>query len=71
MEQVTLLLLFQGRNSSAWILHALAYYYRIMVQPEGHPGDHDDHQGGDVDGDDVVGDLALESHVHSQTAVFA
>ena len=36
----------------------------LVVQPEGHPGDTDDHEGGDVDGDDVVGDLPLELHVH-------
>ena len=33
-----------------------------MVEPEGHPGHHDDEEGGDVDGDDVVRDLPLEGH---------
>ena len=28
-----------------------------MVQPEGHPGDADRHEGGDVDGEDVVRQL--------------
>ena len=40
-----------------------------MVEPEGHPGDHDDHEGWDVDGDDVVGQLPLEGHVNSQATV--
>jgi len=40
-----------------------------VVQPEGHPRDHDDHEGGDVDGDDVVRQLPLERHVDSQAAV--
>ena len=42
-----------------------------MIQPEGHPRDHDDHERGDVDGDDVVRKLTIESHVHGQTAVVA
>ncbi len=42
-----------------------------MVQPEGHPGYHDDEEGGDVDGDDVVGDLPPESHVHGEAAIGA
>ena len=28
-----------------------------MVQPEGHPGDTDRHEGGNVNGEDVVGEL--------------
>lgn len=42
-----------------------------MVQPEGHPRDHHDHEGGEVDGDDVVGYLPLEAHDHRQAAVLA
>ena len=42
-----------------------------MVQPEGHPGHADDHEGGHVDGDDVVGDLPLEFQINTQAAVFA
>ena len=42
-----------------------------MVQPEGHPGDTDDHEGGDVDGDHVVGHLPLELHVDREAAVDA
>ena len=30
---------------------------RLVVQPEGHPGDTDRHEGGDVDGEDVVRQL--------------
>ena len=40
-----------------------------MVQPEGHPRGEDDDDGGEVDGEEVVGDLTLESHVHRQAAV--
>ena len=43
--------------------------YRLVVKPEGHPRDHDDHERGDVDGDDVVGQLPFERHVHSQATV--
>ena len=58
-----------------------------MVQPEGHPGHADRHEGGDVDGEDVVGqlveggcwmfddpsktDLPFEHHVHRETTVKA
>ncbi len=42
-----------------------------MIEPEGHPGDHDDHEGRDVNGDDVVRQLTLERHVHCQTTVVA
>ncbi len=31
-----------------------------MVDPEGHPGHDDDHEAGDVDGDDEEGELAGE-----------
>ena len=30
---------------------------RLVVQPEGHPGDADRHEGGNVNGEDVVGEL--------------
>ena len=30
---------------------------RLVVQPEGHPGHADGHEGGDVDGEHVVGQL--------------
>ena len=42
-----------------------------MVQPEWHPGDHDDHEGRDVDGDDVVRDLTLERHIHREATVLS
>ena len=42
-----------------------------MVQPEGHPGDADRHEGGDVDGEDVVRQLSLELHVDREAAVDA
>ena len=37
---------------------------RLVIQPEGHPGDTDDHEGGDIDGDNIVGYLPLELHIH-------
>ena len=42
-----------------------------MVQPEGHPGDADRHEGGDVDGEDIVRQLSLELHVDREAAVDA
>ena len=32
---------------------------RLVVQPEGHPGHADRHEGGDVDCEDVVGELEI------------
>lgn len=43
--------------------------YRLVVEPKGHPGDHDDQEGGDVDGDDVVRDLPLKGHGQLQATV--
>ena len=40
-----------------------------MVQPEGHPGHADDHECGDIDGDNVIRELSLELHVHAQTGI--
>ena len=40
-----------------------------MIQPEGHPRDADDHESGDIDGDDVVAELAPELHVQGEAAV--
>ncbi len=45
--------------------------HRVGVQPEADPGDDDEHAAGDVDGEQVVGELPLEGEVHSQAAVFA
>ena len=36
----------------------------LVVQPEGHPGHADRHEGRDVDGEHVVAELPLELHVH-------
>ena len=36
----------------------------LVVQPEGHPGHADCHEGRDVDGEHVVAELPLEHHVH-------
>ena len=40
-----------------------------MINPEWEPGHDDDHQSGEVDGDDVVADLPGEQKVHLQAAV--
>ena len=40
-----------------------------MINPEWEPGDDDDHEGGEVDGDDVVADLPVEQEVYLQTTV--
>ena len=45
--------------------------HRLVVQPEGEPGDEDDHEAGDVDGEDVEGELPGEHQVHLQAAVGA
>jgi hypothetical protein len=45
--------------------------YSIGVQPEGDPGDDDEHAAGYVDGEQVVGELPLEGEVYCQAAVFA
>ena len=44
--------------------------HRVGVQPEGDPGHDDQHAAGDVDCQQVVGELSLEGKVNSQTAVF-
>ena len=41
----------------------------MLVQPEGDPGDDDQHAAGDVDGDEIVGELSLEDELHLETAV--
>ena len=43
--------------------------HSLGVQPEVDPGDDDEHAAGDVDGDEVVGELALEHQVHGEAAV--
>ena len=40
-----------------------------MIDPERHPGDDDDHEAGDVDGDDEEGQLTSERQFNSQTTV--
>ena len=41
----------------------------LEVDPEGEPGHDDDHGAGDVDGDDVEGELPGELEVHLEAAV--
>ena len=42
---------------------------RLVVDPEGEPGDDDDHDAGDVHGDQEVGQLPGEHQVHLEAAV--
>ena len=42
---------------------------RFVIDPEGEPGDDDDHESGEVDGDDVVAHLPGEQEVHLEAAV--
>ena len=41
----------------------------LGVNPEGEPGDNDEHTGGDVDGEHVVRELTLQRQLHQQAAV--
>ena len=43
----------------------------LGVEPEVDPGHDDEHAAGHVDGDEVVGELALEHKVHREAAVLA
>ena len=43
----------------------------LIAKPEGKPGDQDDHEAGDVDGEDVEGELPGKHQVHLETAVFS
>ena len=45
--------------------------HRVGVQPEGDPGHDDEHAARDVDGDEIVGELALEHKVNGQATVFS
>ncbi len=45
--------------------------HRLVIDPEGHPGDDDDHEAGDVDGDDEEGELPGEGQLNPQAAIGA
>ena len=47
----------------------LSVFYRFVVKPEREPGDDHDHEAGDVDGDDVEGELPGEHKVHPEAGV--
>ena len=42
---------------------------RLIVKPEGEPRNQDDHEAGDVDGEDVEGELPGKHQVHLEAAV--
>ena len=43
----------------------------LWVNPEGEPGDNDEHTGGDVDGEHVVRELTLQCQLHQKAAVLS
>ena len=43
--------------------------YGALIQPEGHPGDDDQHTAGYVNLDEIVAELSFEEQIHLQTAV--
>ena len=45
--------------------------HRVGVQPEGDPGDDDQHTAGNVDCQQVVGELPFKGEVHREAAVLA
>ena len=47
------------------------YAYSLVVDPEGHPRDNDDHEAGHVDGHDEERQLTREGQLNSQAAVGA
>ena len=61
----------QGGGESQQSAHAQRYpgRGRLVVDPEGEPGDDDDHDAGDVHGDQEVRELPGEDQVHLETAV--
>ena len=55
-----------------WLLMYLARQKtlrNLRINPEGEPGDDDEHAGGDVDGEHVVRELPLQRQLHQQAAV--
>ena len=47
----------------------ISFNYRFVINPEGEPRHNDYHEGREVDGDDVEGDLPGEQQIHLQAAV--
>jgi len=46
-------------------------WHGLGVNPEGEPGDNDEHTGGDVDGEHVVRELTLQRQLHQKAAVLS
>ena len=57
-------------GSQSSVGYCIVEYYSFVVQPEGEPGHHHDHEAGHVDGHDVEGELPGKHQVHPQAAVF-
>ncbi len=49
----------------------MLFTIHLWVEPEIDPGHDDEHAAGHIDGDEVVGELALENEVHSEAAVLS
>ena len=49
----------------------MLFTLHLWVEPEIDPGHDHEHAAGHVDGDEVVGELALEDEVHGEAAVLA
>jgi hypothetical protein len=64
-------------NYGYWgfILQILVILFLILthrrVNPEAEPGDDDEHAGGNIDSEQVVGELSLQGQLHLQAAVLA
>jgi hypothetical protein len=41
------------------------------INPEAEPGYNDQHAGGDIDGEQVVGELSLQGQLHLQATVLS
>ena len=61
-------------KAQVWCYFWCKYWYittfrYLGVDPEGEPGDDDEHAGGNVDGEHVVRELPLQCQLHQQAAV--
>ena len=59
----------ERQKNADWLTSRILTTNRFVINPEWEPGHDDDHQSGEVDGDDVVADLPGEEKVHLQAAV--
>ena len=55
--------------SKSEVYSSVKVTYSFVIEPEGEPRHDDNHEAGNVDGDDVEGELPGEDQVHPETAV--